>query len=71
MSYDRPLLPRVVTWIIAGVVVILLLRLALFLLGKMFGLGLFLAFTIVPILLVGWLAMKLWDRLSDRPRSDY
>lgn len=71
MTYDRPLLARIVTWLIAGLVIILVLRLAFFLLGNLIGIGMFLLFTLVPILLVGWLAMKLWNRLGTGSRSDF
>ena len=64
MTYDRPLLSRIITWLIAGLIVVLLLKLTLFLLGKVLGVGLFLALTIVPIIIVGWIAMKLWDAMS-------
>lgn len=60
MTYDRSLLSRVITWLIAGVLLILALRLALFVLGTVFGAGLALLMTVGPLILLGWLALKLW-----------
>lgn len=68
MTYDRPLLARIFTWLIAGLLVILALRLVFFLLGHVLGFGMFLLVTVVPILVVGWLALKLWNAFSRSAR---
>jgi archaellum biogenesis protein FlaJ (TadC family) len=53
---------RIVTWLIVGVVAVLLLRLLFAVLRVTIGLAAFLFLTVVPLILIGWVAMKLWDR---------
>lgn len=59
---ERSRLARVITWLIIGVVVVLLVRLLFGLLRVTIGIAAFVFLTIVPLIIIGWLAMKLWDR---------
>ena len=59
---ERSRLARIITWLIVGVVVVLLLRLLFAVLRVTIGLAAFLFFTLVALILIGWVAMKLWDR---------
>lgn len=65
---ERSRAARVVTWLIAGLVVVLLLKLVLALLRITIGLVAFVLFVAVPLIVVGWLALRIWDRL-DRGRA--
>lgn len=49
----------VLKWALAVIVAVAVLRLALWALGVAWSLGTFLLFTVGPIVLVGWLALKL------------
>lgn len=69
MTETRSFLARLVTWLIAGLVLVLALKLVLFLLGKVVGVGLFLAFTLLPIMVLGWFALWLWRKLA-RPADE-
>lgn len=59
---ERSKLARLITWLIVGVVVLVLVRLLFALLRVSVGIVGWLLFTVVPLILLGWLAMKLWDR---------
>lgn len=59
---ERSKLARVITWLIVGVVVLILVRLLFALLRVSVGIVGWLLFTVLPLILLGWLAMKLWDR---------
>lgn len=63
---QRSMIARLVTWLIVGVVVVLLVRVLFALLRVSFGIAGWLFVTIVPLILIGWLAMKLWDRHNRR-----
>ena len=63
---QRSTVARLVTWLIVGVVVVLAVRLLFALLRVSFGIAWWLFLTIVPLILIGWLAMKLWDRYHRR-----
>lgn len=63
---QRSTIARLVTWLIVGVVVVLLVRVLFALLRVSFGIAGWLFVTIVPLILIGWLAMKLWDRHNRR-----
>lgn len=52
-------LKTALTWAAAIVVAIVALRLLLWAIGVAWSIGAFLLFTIVPIVLVGWLTLKL------------
>ena len=66
---ERSKLARWITWLIVGVVVLVLMRLLLGLLRVSVGILGWLLFTIVPLILLGWLATKLWDRYQRRRAS--
>ena len=59
---ERSRLARIITWLIVGVVVVLLLRLLFAVLRVTIGLAGFVLLTVIPLIVLGWLAMKLWDR---------
>jgi archaellum biogenesis protein FlaJ (TadC family) len=59
---ERSRLARVVTWLIVGVIVVLLVRVLFALLRVTIGIAAFLFLTVVPLIVLGWIAMKLWDR---------
>lgn len=64
---DKSLLKQALTWIVVGIVAIMAIKLVLGLLGMAFGLISFLLFTVGPIILVGWLAMKAWKAFTKEP----
>lgn len=64
---DKSLLKQALTWIVVGIVAIMAIKLVLGLLGMAFGLISFLLFTVGPIVLVGWLAMKAWKAFTKEP----
>lgn len=73
MSETKSLLRRFVTWTIIGVLAVIAIRLALRLIGFLMGLvgmalGLvmFLLFTVGPVLLLGWLAVKAWNAFTRK-----
>ena len=63
---QRSTIARLVTWLIVGVLVVLAVRLLFALLRVSFGIAWWLFVTIVPLILIGWVAMKLWDRYHRR-----
>ena len=65
-STQRSMLARLITWLIVGLVVVLLVRVLFALLRVSFGIASWLFITIVPLIIIGWLAMKLWDRYGNR-----
>ena len=66
---QRSLVSRLATWLIVGLLVVLLLRVAFALLRVSFGIAWWLFVTVVPLILIGWLVMKFWDRRSNRRRE--
>lgn len=64
---DKSLLKQALTWIVVGIVAIMAIKLVLGLLGMAFGLVSFLLFTVGPIILVGWLAVKAWQAFTKEP----
>lgn len=69
------LLARIITWTVIGVVAVVAVKLALRLLGFLFGiiglvfgLAVFLLFTLGPILLLGWMGVKGWQAFT-RPTA--
>ena len=64
---DKSLLKQALTWIVVGIVAIMAIKLVLGLLGMAFGLVSFLLFTVGPIVLVGWLAVKAWKAFTKEP----
>lgn len=65
---ERSRLARVITWLIIGILVVLGVRLLFAVLRLTASLALFFFTAIVPLILIGWIAMKLWDRY-DRGRD--
>lgn len=68
MGYNGSLPGRIVTWLMVGVLAIVALKIAvrliaflMGLLGVVFGIAMFLLFTVGPVLLIGWLAVKAWQ----------
>ena len=69
---ERSLLGTLISWFFVALVAIAALKLAFWVFGAALGFGTWLLFTIGPIVLVGWLVIKLVRYLS-RPRysSDF
>lgn len=67
MTEERSLLSRVVTWTLLAVLAIVAIKVVLHLVGVVLGLTGFLLFTVAPIVLVGWLALKAWKAFSREP----
>lgn len=61
-------LGKLVTWFFVALLAIAALKLAFWVVGAAVGIGFWLIFTIGPILLVGWLAMKAF-RFLTRPKE--
>lgn len=66
---DKSLFKQVLTWTVVGILAVLALKLVFSLLGMAFGLISFLLFTVGPILLVGWLAVKAWNAFTKEPAN--
>lgn len=64
------LLGRLVTWILVAILAIAALKLAFWVVGAVMGVGFWLLFTLGPILLVGWLVIKVL-RYFTRDRTSY
>ncbi len=62
---QRSMVARLVTWLIVGLIVVLAIRLLFAVVRVSFGIAWWLFITIVPLILLGWLAMKLWDRYGS------
>ena len=67
---DKTLFKQIVTWTVVGIIAVLALKLVLSLLGMAMGLIGFLLFTVGPILLVGWLAVKAWNAFTKEPAQE-
>jgi hypothetical protein len=65
---ERSLLGTLISWFFVALLAIAALKLAFWVFGAALGIGAWLIFTIGPILLVGWLIVKLVRYLS-RPRG--
>ena len=57
---EKSLLSKLVTWFFIALFAIAALKLAFWVFGAALGIGAWLFFTVGPILLVGWLVMKLF-----------
>lgn len=64
---DKSLFKQILTWTVVGILAILALKIVFSLLGMAFGLIMFLLFTVGPLLLVGWLAVKAWNAFTKEP----
>lgn len=60
-TYDdnNSLLGTLITWFFVAVLAIALIKLSFWVFGVVLGIGTFLFFTVGPILLVGWLIIKM------------
>ncbi len=67
---DKSLFKQILTWTVVGILAILALKFVFSLLGMAFGLVTFLLFTVGPILLLGWLAVKAWNAFTNKPAED-
>lgn len=56
---DRSPLSRLITWLLLAILAIAAVKMAFWLLGVAFGLGAWMLFTVGPLLLAGWLLLKL------------
>lgn len=65
---ERSLLGTLISWFFIALLAIAALKLAFWVFGAALGIGTWLLFTIGPILLVGWLVVKL-VRWLGRPRE--
>lgn len=65
---DRSLLGTIISWFFVALLAIAALKLAFWVFGAALGIGTWLLFTVGPILLVGWLVVKL-VRFLSRPRE--
>lgn len=61
---QRSAIARLVTWLLVGIVVVVIVRLLFGLLRVGFGIAWWLFVTVVPLILIGWIVMKLWERRS-------
>lgn len=66
---QRSMLARLITWLIVGLVVVLAARLLFAILRVGVGIAWWLFVTIVPLVLLGWLVMKIWERRQGRPET--
>ena len=66
---EKTLLGKLVTWFFVALLAIAALKLAFWVFGAALGFGMMLIFRLGPILLVGWLVMKL-IRYFSRPSSE-
>lgn len=67
MASNSSLLRTLLTWLAVALLAIAALRLAFFLLGLAWSLGVFLLFTVVPLVLVGWLGVKVYRFFTRDP----
>ena len=71
MSENRSLFGRIVTWTVVGLLVLVALKIAvrlagfaIGLAGMVLGVAMFVLFTVGPIVLLGWVAVKAWKAFS-------
>lgn len=69
MTEKKSTWKQILTWTAVGIVAVLAIKFVLGLVGAAFGLVGFLLFTVGPILLVGWLALKAWEAFSKKPNQ--
>jgi hypothetical protein len=67
-TYDgeKSLLSKIVTWVVAALVALALIKLAFWVFGAALGIGAWLLFTVGPILLVGWIVVKVFRFFTRR-----
>lgn len=59
----------VLKWIIIGILAIVVIKVGLAIAGLAIGFGFFALFTVGPILLIGWLVLKVLRSFSNRTDS--
>ncbi|HUE97377.1 MAG TPA: hypothetical protein VMN39_12005 [Longimicrobiaceae bacterium] len=59
----------VLKWIIIGILAIVVIKVGLTITGLVIGFGFFALFTVGPILLIGWLVLKVLRSFSNRTDS--
>ncbi len=62
---ERSLLGKLATWFFVALLAIAALKMAFWVVGAAVGIGTWMLFTVGPILLVGWLVLKLVRRLGE------
>ncbi|HET7276343.1 MAG TPA: hypothetical protein VFI91_14330 [Longimicrobiaceae bacterium] len=69
-TYDngKSLAGKLLTWFFVALLAIAVLKLAFWVFGAALGIGTFLLFTVGPILLVGWMLMKVVRFLGNTDR---
>lgn len=67
-SNDRSLLGKLLTWFFVALLAIAALKMSFWVVGAALGLGAWLIFTVGPLLLVGWLVLKLVRWLGEPRR---
>ena len=68
-SGGESVLAKGMKWMVIGLVAIVALKVALLLLGAAVGASMFVLFTLGPIVLVGWLVMKLLRFFTRETRT--
>lgn len=66
---DRSLLGKMISWFFVALLAIAALKLAFWVVGVAFGIGTWFLFSVAPLLLVGWLVLKLVRRLGEPERQ--
>jgi hypothetical protein len=66
---ESGLLGKVVTWFVIGVVAIVALKVGLVVAGLVLRLGFIALFTLGPILLIGWVVVKVLRYLTRGPNE--
>lgn len=65
---EKSVAGQVITWILVALAGIAVLKLAFWVFGAALGLGGFLLFTVGPIILVGWVIMKVVRYFGNETR---
>jgi hypothetical protein len=61
---------RLVLYGVGGIVAVAVaLKLLATILAMIFALGTFVLFKVIPLVLIGWLVMKVWRSWKERPAS--
>lgn len=66
---ERSLLSKLLTWFFVALLAIAALKMAFWVVGVALGIGTWMLFTVGPILLVGWLVLKLVRWLGEPARG--
>ena len=60
---------KIVTWFLIGVLAVVALKVGLAIAGVVIGIGFAALFTVGPILLIGWVVVKVLRHLTREPRE--